>query len=182
MKKTIQTCLLATSLLFCVSLTATHAQTAPAAYHQKDVIGENPTADQDIQTVSDFLNSLVSGDLNKVRSLLATNYKGTGPGPLDSANTEQTIQQWQEDYKIQSDRKITFVTESFRVLTGDLQGNWVSVWGDYSCTIDGTNIKFPFQYTALVANGKISLDVTYYDRWYIFQALGYKVTPPEKSK
>src|SRR5436853_4930167 len=146
MKKTIQTCLLATVLLFCVSLTAIHAQTTAAAYHQKDVIGENPTADQDIQTVSDFLNALASGDLTKVKSLLADQYKGRGPGPLDSTTAEQTIQQWQENYKTQLNRKITFVTESFRVLTGDLQGNWVSVWGDYTCTIDGTNIRLPFQY------------------------------------
>ena len=66
--------------------------------------------------------------------------------------------------------------------TGDLKGNWVSLWGDYSFTQNGKDLKFPFQYTARVTKGKIDIDRIYYDRLYILQTLGYKVTPPENNK
>jgi len=68
------------------------------------------------------------------------------------------------------------------VLSGNLKGEWVSVWGTYSFAQDGKNLSFPFQYTARVTDGKIDTDRVYYDRLYIFQTLGYKVTPPEKEK
>jgi len=67
------------------------------------------------------------------------------------------------------------------VLSGNLKGEWVSVWGTYSFTQDGKNLSFPFQYTARVTGGKIDTDRVYYDRLYIFQTLGYKLTPPEKG-
>lgn len=129
-----------------------------------------------------FVNALTAGDLDKAKSLLAPTYKGYGPSPLDSTTSEKTISSWKESNKIQLNRKVSFVSQTFRVLSGNLKGNWVSIWGDYSFTQDGKNVSFPYQYTARVTDGKIDIDRIYYDRMYILQTLGYKVTPPEMEK
>ncbi len=161
------------SLLFS---TINMSQTQPA---YKDVVVENPTAEVDMKVVSDFVNSLVSGDLDKAKSLLDPNYIGRGPSKLDSANVEMTITGWQANNKRTSDRKIAFVTQTFKVLSGNLKGNWVSLWGDYTFTQDGKTISFPLQYTALVADGKIMGDQIYYDNLYVVTQLGYTITPPK---
>lgn len=101
---------------------------------------------------------------------MADNYKGYGQVPADSATGEQTISAWQQNYKTQSNRKVGFVTQTFRVKSGDLKGNWVSVWGDYSFTEKGKDITFPFQYTARVTNRKIATDRIYYDKLYTANA------------
>lgn len=182
MKKTIQTCMLIASLLFFVSLTRIQAQTTqPKEQHYKDFVTENPTADQDLKMVSDFVNALVAADFDKARSFMATNYKGYGPGPLDSVTAEQSIRNWQVNDSTQTNRKVSFAPATFNVLSGEEKGNWVTMWGDYSFTQEGKTVKFPFQYTAHVTNGKIDRDITYYDRLYIYQALGFTLTPPKSN-
>ncbi|HEY5122335.1 MAG TPA: hypothetical protein VIK14_01225 [Ignavibacteria bacterium] len=183
MKKTIKLSLLFATLMFPVFSTGAQAQSTPASQPRyKDLVVENPNAESDIKIVGDFLNLLVSGDLDKAKSLLAEKYIAYGPAPTDSSTTEQTIISWKENYEVQTNRKVGFVTTTFRVLSGNQKGDWVSLWGNYSFTQDGKNISFPFQYTALVTDGKIDKDIIYYDRMYILQTLGYKVTPPEKEK
>lgn len=183
MKKTIKVSLLFATLLFTVFTTRVHAQSGPVSQPSyKDRTVENPNADADIKVVDSFLNSLISGDLDKAKSLLAENFKGYGPAPTDSSTVEQTITNWKENYKKQLNRKVDFVTATFRVLSGIHEGDWVSLWGNYSFTQDGINISLPFQYTARVADGKITGDIVYYDNMYILQTLGYKVTPPDNLK
>jgi len=180
MKKTFKVSLLFALLLFTVFTMRTQAQsTAASQPGYKDLVVENPNADADIKIVGDFLNSLVSGDLDKAKSLLSENFKGYGPSPKDSTTTEQTISSWKERCEVQSNRKVGFMPTTFRVLSGDQKGDWVALWGNYSFTQDGKDISFPFQYTAKVSNGKIDLDLIYYDNMYILQTLGYQVTPPE---
>jgi ketosteroid isomerase-like protein len=175
-----------TTLMFVFILTNStgiQAQTALSSQSSyKDMVVENPNADADIKLVGDFLNYLVSGDLDKAKSLLAENFKGYGPSPTDSTTIEQTIRSWKENCEVQSNRKIGFMPTTFRVLSGDQKGDWVALWGNYSFTQDGKNISFPFQYTTRVSDGKINLDLIYYDEMYILQTLGYKVTPPEIVK
>lgn len=183
MKKTISSSLLFTALLLTVMGTTAQAQSKPAAQPRyKDVVVENPNAEADMKVVSDYVRSLTSGDLVKAKTLMTDNYRGYGPSPTDSSTSEQTITGWQQNYETQLNRKVSFITQTFRVKTGDLKGNWVSLWGDYSFTQNGKDLKFPFQYTARVTKGKIDTDRIYYDRLYILQTLGYKVTPPENNK
>lgn len=179
MKKSFLQGLLLASLLLVILTSKSEAQTSPVNQPTyKEMVGLNPTAEADIKVVADYLNSLVSGDLVKVKSSLASNYKGYGPSPNDSTNAEKTISEWTENYKTQTDRKFTSVSQTFRVLQGDLKGNWVAVWGDYTFTQNGKTVKFPLQYTARVTNGKIDSDRVYYDRMFVMESLGFKVTPP----
>lgn len=182
MKKTIKTSLFFVTLLLTILTTAQAQSSISSQPRYKDMVLENPDAETDIKVVSDFVNSVVSGDLDKAKTLLSANYKGHGPAPTDSVTSEQTINGWKENYKMQSNRKVGFVAETFRVASGNLQGDWVAVWGDYSFTQGAKKVSFPFQYTAHVTEGKIDSDRIYYDRLHLLQTLGYKLTPPKKSK
>ncbi|MEO9022149.1 MAG: hypothetical protein ABI237_07285 [Ginsengibacter sp.] len=131
MKKTIKRSMLLASLLLTVFTTTIQAQSQKASKpHYKDMVMENPNAEADIQVVSDFVNSLVSGNIATAKAKLAKNYMGYGPSSADSATGDQTIKTWEQDYKTQSNRKVDFVAESFRVKSGALKGNCVSLWGD----------------------------------------------------
>ncbi len=181
MKKTIKAVILFNFLLLLGFAPKVKAQSATAKQSDyKNFVGENPNAEADIKIVGDFINALTSQDTVKAKSLLADGYLGYGPAPTDSSTAAQTIAIWQENYKTQSDIKFTSVSETFRVLQGDLKGDWVAVWGEYSFKQNGKKVTFPLQYTARVANGKINTDRVYYDRLYIVRALGYKLTPPDK--
>lgn len=159
--------------------TSAHAQTKAAApLRYKDAVETNPTADADIQVVTEYVNTLVGGNAEKAKTRLAGNYKGYGPSAVDSTTTEQLLRRWQQNYATQINRKFTFVAATFRVKSGSLKGNWVSLWGNYAFTQNGKNATFPVHYTAHVTNGKIDVDRIYYDNLYVSQALGYKLVPP----
>ena len=184
MKKTITPILfLATFLVSGVEMMA-HAQAKPVPQSRyKEYVGESPTADADIQVVTDYLNYLAAGNTDKAKMLATDTYRGYGPAATDSATREQVMGVWQQRYKTQMNRKLRLEGQTaFRVKTGRLQGNWVSTWGEYTFTQSGKTIKAPFQHVAHVTKGKIDLDRTYVDNLSISQALGYKLTPPEPAK
>ena len=171
--------LLIVTLLLTAFSSGVKSQTKPAKeLTYKDYVGDNPNAVSDLKLVGDYINALVAGDMEKAKNLMIPSYKGTGPGPADSTTADQTIASWTADNKMNSDRKIDFVTQTFRVFMGDLKGDYVSMWGTYSFTQNGKMVKIPYQYTAKVANGKIESGILYYDRLNVVEALGYKVTPP----
>ncbi|MEO6232725.1 MAG: hypothetical protein ABJB11_10720 [Ferruginibacter sp.] len=179
MKKTLAKSLIVATLLLGIGITSAKAQSAmdkPPRY--KDMVTENKDAEADIKLVTDFINALVANDLDKAKSVLAGNYMGYGPGPADSANAEQVIASWKENNSRNDNRKVGFLSETFNVTSGEQAGHWVSTWGNYSFTQNGKEVKFPYQYTAHVKDGKITADFVYYDNLYILKTLGYTITPP----
>jgi ketosteroid isomerase-like protein len=181
MKKTFSLSLLLATLLVGIGITSAKAQSNNSAQMSyRDAIGDNPDAEADIKLVTDYINNLVNGDVDKATSMLGANYKGYGPGPDDSTNVQQTADTWKKSNEDQKDRKVSFVAETFNVKSGDLSGHWVSTWGNYHFTQNGKDVSFPYQYTAHVVNGKIDQDRIYYDQLYILKTLGYTVTPPAK--
>jgi hypothetical protein len=161
------------------NLTA-QAQAKPAAQARyTDMVGDNPTTEADIQTVTDYLNFLVAGNTDKARLLLADTYRGYGPAATDSATREQVMTVWQQRYKGQLNRKLRLEGQTaFRVKSGRLLGNWVATWGVYTYTQGGKTLQAPFQLTAHVTKEKIDLDRIYFDNLSLAQALGYKLMPP----
>lgn len=180
MKKTITTGFLLATLMIATSITPVKAQSTSTQMQYSDAVGENPDADADIKLVSDYINTIIAGDVDKATSMLASNFMGYGPGPNDSSNLQQTADSWKKNYTTQQNRKASFVAETFNVKSGDLAGHWVATWGTYSFTQNGKDIKFPYQYTAHVKDGKIDQDRVYFDQLYILQTLGYTITPPSK--
>jgi ketosteroid isomerase-like protein len=179
MKKTITSTMLFVAFLLTFATNSVQAQTKPATpARYKDAVEENPNADADIKIVTEYVNTLVGGNADKAKMLLASNNKGHGPSAADSSTAEEVVSEWKQNYKVQSNRKFNFVEATFRVKSGNLKGNWVSLWGDYAFTQNGKNVTFPVHYIAHVTNGKIDVDRIYYDRLSVYQNLGYKLAPP----
>ncbi len=179
MKKAITTGILMATLIVAACVPSAKRQSTSSEVHYADMVGDNPDAEADIKVVSGYLNTLiVAGDVDKATSMLTSDFMDYGPGPEDSANLQKTIDTWKQNVTNQQNRKVDFVAETFNVKSGEQAGHWVSVWGSYSCTQNGKSLKFPFQYTAHVTNGKIDKDLVYYDQLYIVKALGYTVTAP----
>lgn len=179
-RTTTSTLLLAALLISGVEMTAqAQAKPTPKAPRYQDMVGENPAADADIQVVTNYLNYLAAGSTDKAKMLLADSYRGYGPAATDSATRDKTIAQWDQRYKTQLNRKVSFQGQTtFQVKTGRLRGNWVSTWGEYTFTDAGKTLNAPFQHIAHVTNGKIDIDRTYVDNLSLTLALGYKLTPP----
>lgn len=161
-----------------VSALSIQAQNAPS---YKDLVVDNPTAEADMKTVGDYVNSLVAGDLKKAKSLLAKTFMSYGPSSTDSSTVSQEMADWEQNYKVQLDRKVAFVTQTFKVLSGAQKGSWVSLWGNYTFKMGDKDLTLPFQNTLSVANGKITKSFIYYDNFAIYQQLGYTLTPPVKK-
>ncbi len=173
MKRKLTTALLLATSIF-IGITSAKAQ------GYKDYVTENPDADADIQLVSDYVNTLIAGDVDKAASMLAGNYMGYGPGPDDSATVQQTIDAWKQNYTMQQNRKVSFLPATFNVLSGDQAGHWVTTWGTYTFTQNGKDIKLPYQYTAHIKDGKIDKDIIYFDQLAVLKALGYTIKDPSK--
>jgi ketosteroid isomerase-like protein len=184
MKKFVTSVLFSAAFLLSAVEMNAQAQSKPAATSRyTDRVGENPTADADIQVVTNYLNFLIAGDTDKAKMLAADTYKSYGPAAADSATRDETMTVWQRNAKTQSNRKMHLEGQTtFRVKTGRLQGNWVSTWAEYTFTQNGKTVKVPFQYIAHITKGKIDFDRSYSDQLSPSQALGYKLTPPETTK
>ena len=179
MKKNITPTLMVAAFLVAANFTA-QAQAKPAPQPRyTDLVGENPTTEADIQTVTNYINLLMAGDTDKAKLLLTDTYRGYGPAASDSATRDQTMAQWQQHYKTQLNRKVRLEGQTaFRVKSGRLLGNWVATWGVYTFTQGGKTLQAPFQLTTHVTKGKIDLDRIYLDNLNLVQALGYKLIPP----
>jgi ketosteroid isomerase-like protein len=181
MKQPITKNLLLAILMLSIVFTSAKAQTSMAKEaHYKDFVGENPDADADVKLVSDYVNKLVAGDVDKAVSALSSDFKNFGPGPSDSGTAKTETDGWKHNDSVQTNRKVDFVAETFNVKSGDQAGHWVAMWGTYSFTEGGKDVKFPYQYTAHVKNGKIDRAIIYYDQLSVLKALGFTVTPPSK--
>jgi hypothetical protein len=180
MKKILASLLCSAALLLTAAELPAQAQTkAPAPRHDKNSGAANPNAEANIQLVREYVNTLVAGNPAKARMLVASNYKGYGPSAVDSSTIETVVSMWEQNYKTESNRKLSILAaQAFRIESGNLKGNWVALWGNYSFIQNGKNASFPVQYTAHVTDGKIDRDIIYYDRLFVLQTLGYKLTPP----
>lgn len=160
------------AMIMAISTPELKAQVQPK---NMDVVVENPNAEADKKVVADYYNALTAGDTAKVKSLMDKKFMLYGPSAVDSSDAQREIMHWTENYKTQINRRVGFVTQSFKVPSGELAGNWVCVWGKYNCTIHDIDISIPFQSTCKVENGKISKIHIYYDNLNVRNQLSHAV-------
>lgn len=137
---------------------------------------QNPTATEDIKVVDDYINALMANKMDMAASLVADDHIGSGPSAGETQTKAEGIATWEANHKVRTNQKNDFVRNSFRVVGGDLEGDWVSVWGTYSYTQNAVDVVLPYQYTAEIKDGKIQRSVIYYDRAAINKAMGYELT------
>jgi hypothetical protein len=137
---------------------------------------ENPTATEDIKVVSDYIDASMTNKMDVVVNLVADEHIGIGPANGDTQTKAELLTTWTEWNKVRTNQKNDYVRNSFRVVGGDLDGDWESVWGTYSFTETGIDIVLPYQYTAQGENGKILRSAIYYDNLAIAEMRGYELT------
>jgi ketosteroid isomerase-like protein len=147
-----------------------------------EMVSQNPTAEEDLKVVSDYLDAIVNNKMDVVESLLSDDYISAGPSNGETSTKAEEITNWKEAHKVRTNQKNEYVVNSWRVLDGDYKGDWVSIWGTYTFTENGKEIVLPYQYTAMVDGGKIQKAVIYYDNLAVVTAMGYTLTPPEKKE
>ncbi|WCO02733.1 hypothetical protein [Psychroserpens ponticola] len=147
-----------------------------------EVVTQNPTAEEDLKIVTDYLDAVINNKMDIVDNLLSDTYVNNGPSNGESSTKAEEIASWKDIHKIRTNQKNEYVVNTWRVLEGDYKGHWVSIWGTYTFTQDGADIILPYQYTAMVENGKIQKSVIYYDNLAIAKAMGYTLTPPKKKE
>ncbi len=142
---------------------------------------QNPTEEEDIKVVTDYIDALTTNKMDIAASLMADDHIGSGPSAGETQTKAETIESWKENHKVRTNQKNDYVRNSFRVVGGDLEGDWVSVWGTYTFTQNGIDMELPYQYTAEVKNGKIKRSILYYDKLALNIAMGYELTPSKKD-
>lgn len=141
----------------------------------------NPTENEDIKVVTDYIDALTNNKMDLAASLMAEDHIGAGPSANETQTKAETIASWKENHKVRTNQKNEYVRNSFRVKGGDLEGDWVSVWGTYTFTQNGIDMELPYQYTAEVKDKKIKRSILYYDKLALNIAMGMELTPAKKD-
>lgn len=116
-------------LLLFFSSSSLFAQKAPK---HNDVVALSKNADENAAVLNNYLDALVTGDLDRARTLLAADYQEHGPGYANPMNAGQAIESWQKSLNKRTDHSITDRrTLAYREKSGLNEGDWVMGWGVY---------------------------------------------------
>jgi ketosteroid isomerase-like protein len=176
MKKILKTTVL---IVFLIIGQITSAQEESKSFNE--TVTQNPTAEEDLKVVTDYLDAIINNKMDVAESLLADTYVNRGPSNGETSTKAEEIASWKDIHKVRTNQKNQYLVNTWRVLEGDYKGDWVSIWGTYTFTENGTEVILPYHYTAMVEGGKIQASVIYYDRLSIVTAMGGTVTPPKKE-
>ena len=146
-----------------------------------EVITQNPTAEEDLKVVRDYLNSIINDKMDVAENLLSDTCVTTGPSNGESSTKTELINTWKEIHKVRTDPKNEMIVNTWRVLEGIYKGDWVGIWGTYTFTESGTEVIVPYNYLAMVEGGKIQEARIFYDKLSVLTAMGGTVTPSNKK-
>ena len=146
-----------------------------------EVITQNPTAEEDLKVVRDYLNAIINNKMDVAENLLSDTCVTTGPSNGESSTKTELIDTWKEIHKVRTDPKNEMIVNTWRVLEGIYKGDWVGIWGTYTFTESGTEVIVPYNYLAMVEGGKIQEARIFYDKLSILTAMGGTVIPPNKK-
>jgi len=146
-----------------------------------EVITQNPTAEEDLKVVRDYLNAIINNKMDVAENLLSDTCLTTGPSNGESSTKTELIASWKEIHKVRTNPKNEMIHNTWRILEGNYKGDWVGIWGTYTFTESGSEVSVPYNYLAIVEGGKIQGARIFYDRLSILTAMGGTVTPPNKK-
>lgn len=168
-------------LLFVMLLFAGSPLFAQKTPKHNDIVALSKNADENAAVLNNYLDALVTSNLDRARSLLAANYQEHGPGYEKPMNAEQAIDSWQNSLNQRTDHRITDRrTLAYREKSGLNEGDWVMGWGVYHWKekAGGAMVDLPYQISARVSDGKLEEARYYYDRATVRDKMGYVAIPP----
>lgn len=134
-----------------------------------------------IQMAIDFVNASVSGDGDKARTIASSEYWDYGPGGKDSLNLDDFLAAWAETAAARTEQDPgIMMTTSLMVNEGDLAGDWVNMWGNYSAKQGDYTFSVPWHRVFFIVDGKIVMSRAWYDRLASGMEMGvYQAVPQE---
>ena len=138
------------------------AAEAPAESRLYDI---SVNEEANMQLAIDFVNATVSGDTAAARELAHSEYWDYGPGAKDSLSLDDFLSAWATTAAGRTDQDPGIMaTTGLVVNEGDLEGDWVNMWGNYSAKQGDYSFYVPWHRVFLISEGKIVMSRSWYDR------------------
>jgi hypothetical protein len=148
-------------------LYACQSKTDPASNSKEVAPYEvSPNSEANLKIVNEFREALMTNDSEKAKSLVADGFMSYGPSRKDSLNIEGVINYMDQRSKNRSNVDAGIIAATaLRVNEGDLAGEWVHLWGNYTATVNdsGYVIDVPWHSGYLIKDNKIIFTRAWYD-------------------
>jgi hypothetical protein len=135
----------------------------------------SPNGEANLKVVNDYMQALLTNDQEKAKSLVGESFMSFGPSNKDSLNIEGVTSHWATLAESRSNQDLGIAAAtSLRVNEGNLAGEWVHLWGDYSATLNDSDYVFDLAWHAAFAikDNKIIYGRTWYNSLPIALDLG----------
>ena len=143
----------------------------------------SPNEEANIKLVSEFIDALITNKPDKVKSLVSDKFMDYGPSAKDSMNIDQLTYAWTSIDSTRSEQDAgVFAITSLIVNEGDLAGDWVNVWGNYTAKEKNSDYYYdaPWHRVFGVKDNKITFSRAWFDNLAISLDLG-RVAPVPKE-
>ena len=118
-----------------------------------------------IQMAKDFVHAVLAGNSEKVRSLVHSDFYNYGPGSKDSLSLDEFLAGWETTSAARTDQDPgIMIGTSLTVNEGDLEGDWVNLWGTYTAKQGDYTFNVPWHRVFLVQEGKFIMSRSWFDR------------------
>jgi hypothetical protein len=143
----------------------------------------SPNEEANIALVNEFIDAILNSRFDEAKSMVTSDYMEKGPSAKDSMNVDQMIARWTAVNSERSNQDAgVLIATSLVVNEGDLAGDWVNIWGDYTATLNGSDYKYdvPWHRVVRIIDGKISYAHAWFDNLAPAMDIGSVVPAPAK--
>jgi len=121
--------------------------------------------DAHIEMAVNYINAIMANDTALARTYVSDSYWDFGPGAKDSVAIDDFLPGVIARSANRTDQDAgVFIYNSLVVNEGELAGEWVSVWGNYSAKEGDYTYNVPWHRVFRFEEGKIVLSRVWYDR------------------
>jgi hypothetical protein len=135
----------------------------------------SPNEKANLKIANDYLQALLTNDQEKAKSLVGEGFMSFGPTNKDSLNIEGVTAYWGKIAENRSNQDLGIsAATSLRANEGNLAGEWVHLWGDYSANLNDSDYVFDLAWHGvfMLKDNKIIYGRTWYDSLSIALDLG----------
>lgn len=112
-----------------------------------------------------YVNAIMANDTALARTFVSDSYWDFGPGAKDSISLDDFLPGVVARSANRTDQDAgIFISNALVVNEGELAGEWVSVWGNYSAKEGDYTYNVPWHRVFRFEEGKIVLSRVWYDR------------------
>lgn len=175
---------LCTITLFAWSCKEQEANTeTPEVEEEQRLYDISANEEANIQLVSGFIDALIANKGNGIKDMVSDDYIFKGPAANDSLSVDELAANWAAVDSLRSNQNAGILAMTSLVANeGDIKGDWVHVWGNYTADVNDSDFSFnvPWHQAYKVENGKITYTRTWYDRLSSALEMGTVISAPKE--